>query len=722
MKDFGDFTGELNSTLGLSGSTVYITSFSLDMKQKFTSSSLAYGTVYTASLEGHIRDPAFDPTTYSQNIFDKIAAALEGAGSAGFESWKIKSLTFPNSRDTKENNMQLGKFNASIELHQVAADNNQALRDKAGGYFDTANGELVPIALEANEHVIEYSDNINFDESENGDGKFTHSINVSIHQTQKANISTLMTYLKGNVSALIGAALTYTAMKDIHDLFSSELFVFDNSFDEFFVDFNGVDAPFITSESFDIAANSYSLVRVLNYYKNYDASGASFSHVYTLNLEGEGIVSVTEETKIKGKNWGAVEALLNGDIDGADSSITRSSEFSIDSTILKTKSYARCNSFLNTYYVFLARTSAQIAGNTYITDLTSSTARASLKPVPIERVLVKNIDGAGAVLRVKYSNNPKIFGGAEIEETIKIQKKESIVTAEHTINLKSLKSRKDEFSSFSGDLGTVTPSSIEGFTNGTTKKQESFATIQSLVQSTSTLGNSYVSFRGSFSSGTDASNCAMAMIRKTASRSGRGRRFSVSFSYSSENRYAPLFYQQSQDYAVGDKYAMFNKLNVPNSAADHIAGNFTEFNRVAKITYPTTKFTERIVLRTTPDVAIFDPSQQNTFGRISAVFTGKVKRLTYDSSIPGAYIGYVKGKVAGIFGGSLQSIFQAVVLNEINSTPYATASPTHVIGVAVPDGISYKMDSDFNITVSIGAKYYVYSPTAHAPIFGKLGN
>lgn len=721
MKNFGDFNSELSSILDLSGSTVYITSFSLDMKQKFTSSSLAYGTVYTASLEGHIRDPGFDSSLYSQDIYDKIATALEGAGSAGFESWKIKSLTFPNSRDTKENNMQLGKFNASIELHQVAADNNQALRDKAGGYFDTANGELVPITLEANEHVIEYSDNINFDESENGDGKFTHSINVSIHQTQKADISTLMTYLKGNVTTLINAALTYTAMKDIHALFSSELFVFDNSFDDFFVDFNGVDAPFITSESFDIAANSYSLVRVLNYCKNYDASGGSFSHVYTLNLEGEGTISVTEETKIKGKDWATVEALLNGDIDGPDSSVTRSSEFGIDSTILKTKSYARCNSFLNTYYVFLARTSTQIADNTHITDLTSSTARASLKPVAIERVLVKNIDGAGAVLRVKYSNNPKIFGGAEIEETIKIQKKESIVTAEHTINLKSLNSRKDEFSYFSGDLGTVTPSSIEDFASGT-KKQESFTTMQLLVQSASTLGNSYVSFRGSFSSGTDASNCAMAMIRKTATRSGRGKQFSVSFSYSSENKYAPLFYSQSQDYGAGNKYTMFNKLNVPSSAADYIANNFTEFNRVAKITYPTTKFTERLVLRSVPDVAIFDPSQQNAFGRISAIFTGKVKRLTYNSSIPGAYIAYVKGKVAGVFGGSLQSIFQAVILNEINSKPYATASPSHVIGVAVPDGISYKIDSDFNITVTIGAKYYVYSPTAHAPIFGKLGN
>ena len=721
MKNFGDFNSELSGILDLSGSTVYITSFSLDMKQKFTSSSLAYGTVYTASLEGHIRDPAFDSSLYSQNIYDKITTALEGAGSATFESWKIKSLTFPNSRETKENNMQFGKFNASIELHQAASGNNEALRDKAGGYFDTANGELVPIALEANEHVIEYSDNINFDESENGDGKFTHSINVSIHQTQKADISTLMTYLKGNVSALIGEALTYTAMKDIHALFSSELFVFDSSFDEFFVDFNGVDAPFITSESFDIAANSYSLVRVLNYYKNYDASGGSFSHVYTLNLEGEGTISVTEETKIKGKDWATVEGLLNGDIDGPDSSVTRSSEFGIDSTILKTKSYARCNSFLNTYYVFLARTSTQIADNTHITDLTSSTARASLKPVAIERVLVKNIDGAGAVLRVKYSNNPKIFGGAEIEETIKIQKKESIVTAEHTINLKSLNSRKDEFSSFSGDLGTVTPSSIEDFASGT-KKQESFTTIQLLVQSASTLGNSYVSFRGSFSSGTDASNCAMAMIRKTATRSGRGKQFSVSFSYSSENKYAPLFYSQSQDYGVGNKYTMFNKLNVPSSAADYIANNFTEFNRVAKITYPTTKFTERLVLRSVPDVAIFDPSQQNAFGRISAIFTGKVKRLTYNSSIPGAYIAYVKGKVAGVFGGSLQSIFQAVILNEINSKPYATASPSHVIGVAVPDGISYKIDSDFNITVTIGAKYYVYSPTAHAPIFGKLGN
>jgi hypothetical protein len=192
-------------------------------------------------------------------------------------------------------------------------------------------------------------------------------------------------------------------------------------------------------------------------------------------------------------------------------------------------------------------------------------------------------------------------------------------------------------------------------------------------------------------------------------------------SFSSDNKYAPLYFNQDPSAMYGalapPKAQMFINLIIPVASRQFLADNFTFFDKKVNITVPQEKFTQRIVLARPQGVAIIDPSVQSSTGKLAISFNMKVNRGAYNffegGNVTllgqGKYIDYIRSLIFQLFasagGSSFSPIFHATVNSEISKIIDVTHN-IHKVNGYVPTSITYKFDSDFNLEISVEVEFY----------------
>ena len=708
---------ELYGSGAPTGSNIYITSLGLDVNRKFLNESFSYANVYSFDFEGNIYDSAFVDGKLSQTLEDKIRIIAE----TGRFNYRIKSLSFPNSSSDLSENIRFSKFNMSVEFQEKTSDRSR-FSDYTGG-SDFTN--LMPATWENYGDVIqEFSETFSFDESDGGEGKFSHSVNFTLLPVTGDSIKAVIEskYLRNTANSIITEFTNYSNFVNISKLFSGQGFQFNNNF------FTQHTGRMTHSETADILGNTYSLTRSKTYYTGYNQFYC-FDHNYNLSVSADGAVEISEETKMEGESdYDSLILKFDTEIENSVASITNGSN-----TYSNVKrSYSRCSGFLNRYHQFLRLRKTESDTAQYFDHYTNSTSLYSLRPIPIEKSLVSIPELPSLTYSVKYTTNPNINFGYESSELMKAEKGGGVFNVSYDASVKAFNFQTGDLVSFNSEFGSQAGiTNFASFVNDTSNGLIKRATISvhDLIN-----GDQQVSLK---KLRPNADLIPLALIKKSSSLSRRGKDFSLSLSFSSENKHAPLYYKQDPNVIYGanapDKSKMFNNLVIPTVCHQFIADNFISLDRKVNITVPQEKFVQRLVFARPQGVSIIDPSIQSSTGKLSMSFNLKIDRKSYsffeggDVTLlgTGKYIDEVRSLVRQLFdplNGNFSPIFHATVNSEISKV-IDVSQNIHNVNGYVPISMNYKFDSDFNLEISVEVEFYSKSVgSKRKPIFGFKGN
>ena len=711
-----------------------VTSFSLDVNRNFLGETYAYSNTYAMNLQGVIKDYAGARETISTSITGNITKLFD---KSKFD-FKVKSLSFTPDTSTTINLIKTIKFSISLEV-----------RHKTENHTDFTSNS-VPIVLAGPFNNIlpqktiepfgaklkDISESFNVDEGENGEGTFTHSINFSLLGDQAAippvgpaggatPIRPDATYFRSNATSIVTELTDYSTFVNLTSLFAGTNSKFKTSF---FTE----NQNFIHSETFDLFNFSYSLTRTKKFHAT-DKTGGSFSHNYSLTVGQDGIIEVTEETKIEGKQktFASAKALLDSnDVEGSGTSITGHNNHLYQGV---KNSYNRCKDFLNKNRKLLRYNPADLDAAKYTT---SSSDIDSLRPFATSKTITTSPNSPSIVYTIKYSTNPNINFGFESNEDIKVSRKGNVCNVTHSYNIKIFNLKTGDFGTFAAALALVDSggSSGEGITNIKTLSQKrslrSWQRVHEIINSTHNPTSpfdplsSYIGLFADTKKGTQP--VALALIGHKTTVANRGKTFSLSLNYSNEHKYAPLYFnQKTADYneifgvmpqGGPARATLFTKAGIPSSAHQPISDKFSTFEVKINKKLPVEKFSERIIINK-PD-ALIAPSFASSTGTISVVFSGKLRRNLINPD-PNIYFkfkannlcSYIKNNIVG--GGiwtSLKTLAASIIDKELD-TPRSSAA-TNVMGSAIqniaraPISANYKYDSDYNFEFTLEIEFY----------------
>ena len=714
---------ELYGSGAPTGSNIYITSLGLDVNRKFLNESFSYANVYSFDFEGNIYDSAFVDGKLSQTLEDKIRIIAE----TGRFNYRIKSLSFPNSSSDLSENIRFSKFNMSVEFQEKTSDRSR-FSDYTGG-SDFTN--LMPATWENSGDVIqEFSETFSFDESDVGEGKFSHSVNFTLLPVTGDSIKAVIEsrYLRNAANSIVAGFTNYSNFVNISKLFTGQGFKFNNNF------FTQHTGRMTHSETADILGNTYSLTRSKTYYTGYNQFYC-FDHNYNLSVSADGAVEISEETKMEGESdYDSLILKFDTEIENPVASVTNGSN-----TYSSVKSsYSRCSDFLNRYHKFLRLRKTESDTAQYFSHYTNSTSLYSLRPIPIEKSLVSIPELPSLTYSVKYTTNPNINFGYESSEVMKAEKGGGVFNVSYDASVKAFNFQTGDLVSFNSEFGSQAGiTNFASFVNDTSNGLIKRATISvhDLIN-----GDQQVSLK---KLRPNADLIPLALIKKSSSLSRRGKDFSLSLSFSSENKHAPLYYKQDPNGVYGaanapDKSKMFDNLVVPGGGQgrpihEFLANNFTFFDKKVNITVPQEKFVQRLVFARPQGVSIIDPSIQSSTGKLSMSFNLKIDRKSYsffeggNVTLLGAgkYINEVRSLVFQLFdplNANFNPIFHATVNSEISKV-IDVSQNIHNVNGYVPISMNYKFDSDFNLEISVEVEFYSKSRNSkRKPIFGFKGN
>ena len=136
---------------------------------------------------------------------------------------------------------------------------------------------LMPSILENSGEVIQdISETFNFDEGQDGVGKFSHSVNFTLFPVTGNSIAAVIGsgYLRNAANSIVAGFTNYSNFVNISKLFTGQGFQFNNNF------FTQHTGRMTHSETADILGNTYSLTRSKTYYTGYNEFYC-FDHNYT---------------------------------------------------------------------------------------------------------------------------------------------------------------------------------------------------------------------------------------------------------------------------------------------------------------------------------------------------------------------------------------------------------------------------------------------------------
>jgi hypothetical protein len=715
--------------LSTGDSSIYITSLGANVERKYLNDSYSYGNVFSFDIEGAVYQ-AYTAENLQTGLYKKI----ESIANSGKYNFRVKSLNFPNSLAENSEGIRFLKFNATVEFNEKIISGYENFREySASSQADTDNFLISGISGLENygDLVKDYSENFNFDESENGECKFTHSVNLGLLPETGSGIFDVIKNgnLRKVAAELISGSVSYNRFQNLAKLFTGNGFVFNNS--SWIDHFSG---NFTHSETVDLFANSYSLTRSRTYYTGYNAD-YFFNHSYDLSIGGDGTIEISENTEMKGsKSFTDLTGKFYSDIESASSAV-----FNGDSNFNTTKSYDRCKKFLQDYRYFLRKTKSETDASSYLSHYTNSTSLYSLRPIAIERSFSSIPEFPALTYNVKYSTNPNLQYGYESKSNVKVTREGAIVNATHSFEIKSINFKTGDFNNFNTSLGTST-NAIINFNDFTTKSiDKSVILIHDLMN-----GGQDISLKNLKPD--PSTQIPLALIKKSSKIPRRGNDFSLTLEYSSDNKYAPLYFKQnpySLTVNAPNKSQMFTNLLIPNTNGLHqyLSDKFSFFDKKVTVTVPVEKFTERIVLGRPQGVSIIDPSVNSSTGKMKITFNGKINKyqdgdwldrfFSNQAGSGGAqggtmvpFLNKILDLRNNFFGTSalFAPIFHATVTSEIGKL-IDDSGAVHPINGYAPISLKYSFGSNFDFTIEAEVEFYSKSVASkRKPIFGFKGN
>jgi len=711
-----------------------VTSFSLDVNKNFLGETYAYSNIYVMNLQGVIKDYTGVRETISANITGGITSLFN---KSQFD-FKVKSLSFTPDTSTTINLIKTIKFSISLEVRDKALNHGDFTSNSMPTVDAGAFNNILPIGTiePFGAKLKDISESFNVDEGENGEGTFTHSINFSLLGDQATpppvgpNATTPIrpdaVYFRSNATAIVTALTNYATFQNLAALFAGTNSNFQTSF---FTE----NSNFIHSETFDLFNFSYSLTRTKKFHATNRQAG-SFSHNYSLTVGQDGIIEVTEETKIEGKQktFLSAKALLDhNDIEGSGTSITGHNGHVYAGV---KNSYNRCKDFLNKNRKLLRYNPADLDTTKYTA---SSTDIDSLRPFAISKTITTSPNSPSIVYTIKYSTNPNINFGFESNEDIKVSRKGNACNVTHSYNIKIFNFKTGDFGTFSAALGLVGSgvggSTGENISNIQTLSQKrtlrSWKRVHEIINSSHNPSSpfdplsSYIGLFADTKKGTG--EVALALIGHKTTVANRGKTFSLSLNYSNEHKYAPLYYnQKTADYngifggapqGGPAKATLFNKAGILTQH-QQISDKFSTFEVKINKKLPVEKFSERIIINK-PN-ALIAPSFASSTGTISVVFSGKLRRNLINPD-PNIYFelkannlcSYIKNNIIGSgIWTNLKTLALSIIDKELDAPQ--TSGSVKVMGGAIkeiaraPISVSYKYDSDYSFEFSVEIEFY----------------
>lgn len=708
-----------------------VTSFSLDVNRNFLGETYAYSNTYAMNLQGVIKDYTGARETISANITGNITKLFN---KSKFD-FKVKSLSFTPDTSTTINLIKTIKFSISLEVRDTTLNHTDFTSNSTPKVTANLFNNILPQkTIEPfGAKLKDISESFNVDEGENGEGTFTHSINFSLLGDQATappvdpGVATPIrpdaAYFRSNATSIVTELTDYSTFVALTSLFAGTNSKFKTSF---FTE----NQNFIHSETFDLFNFSYSLTRTKKFHAT-DKPGGSFSHNYSLTVGEDGIIEVTEETKIEGKQktFASAKALLDSnDVEGQGESITGHNGHVYAGV---KKSYNRCKNFLYKNRKLLRYAPANLDATKYTIN---SSDIDSLRPFATSKTITTSPNSPSIVYTIKYSTNPNINFGFESNEDIKVNRKGNVCNVTHSYNIKIFNLKTGDFGTFSAALGLV-GSSVGGSTG------ESISNIQTLSQKRSLRSwkrvheiinsqhtpvspfdplLSYVGLFADTKKGTQ--EVALALIGHKTTVANRGKTFSLSLNYSNEHKYAPLYYnQKTEDYngifgatpqGGPSNSTLFNKAGILTQHKD-ISDKFSTFEVKINKKLPVEKFSERIIINK-PD-ALIAPSFASSTGTISVVFSGKLRKnlINPDPNINFEFkannlCSYIKNNIIGSgIWTNLKTLALSIIDKELDNPNSSNVMGSGIKEIArAPISVSYKYDSDYSFEFSVEIEFY----------------
>jgi len=702
-----------------------ITSFSMDVARNFIGDTYSFSNTYSLNFQGVITDLDITSETLSGSIKTRISELFI---KSKFD-YKVKSLTFPSDNGNPKDLSKTAKFAISFEVRDAISSSHTDFTGKdAIPKPKTADfnnllpaGTIVPFGAK----LRDISESFNIDDSEDGSGTFTHSINFSLMPAPAlvpaagAPIRPDSTYFRNNAGALVNSLTVYSTFVQLTSLF-------EKPYSKFKKDFFTQNETFTHAESFDLFNFSYSLTRTKSFNKD-NATQSSSYHSYNLVVNEEGIIEVTEETKIEGKTKSIAD--VRKALEDIEGPLTQVIGYENNTYKNVRKSYGRCQDFLDKYKRLLRynTANASIGRSGY----SSKTGVDSLRPIAIERNMTLIPGSPNAVYSVKYTNNPNINFGYECDESIKADASGSIFNITHSISLKTFNLKDGQKVGFDTALGsnlhgttflafkdakiTESRTRIESFLNGTKIANDPYLPVPSLSGILAGLRKS-------------ATAVPFALIKQSTNVSERGRNFSLTLTYSSDNKYGPLLYLQNPN--LGSRGEMFTNLGIPTSAAlrEWLSVNFCSFNVKVASKLPVEKFTQKVIVQ--KEYAAIEPSFSTSIGTLSIILSGKMKKSIMNFTAPADPINNtttttnLKNIVTEVRSQILQNSsmthLKAIITSLTNAYLVGGIVPTSVAQSTswIPTNVSYKYNSELDFEMNVDLEFYAKKiSTGPGPIF-----
>ena len=700
-----------------------ITSFSMDVARNFIGDTYSFSNTYSLNFQGVITDLALTSETLSGSITTRINELFT---KSKFD-YKVKSLTFPSDDGNPQDLKRTAKFAISFEVRDTISSahadftGNDALpRPIVPGFNNLLPAvTIVPFGAK----LRDISESFNIDDSEDGKGVFTHSINFSLMPAPAlvpaagAPIRPDSTYFRNNAGSLVNSLTVYSTFTQLASLF-------EKPYSKFKKDFFTQNETFTHAESFDLFNFTYSLTRTKSFNKDNAAQSSSY-HSYNLVVNEEGIIEITEETKIEGKTKkiGDVRQAL----EAIENPLATVIGYESNSYSNVRRSYFRCQTFLNNYKRLLRydTLNSLIGASGYL----STNGVDSLRPIAIETNTTLVPGSPDAVYSVKYTTNPNVNFGYECDESLKADSSNGIFNVIHSMNLKTFNLKNGESDSFPTNLGSNSyGSSYTQFKDS--KILESKIRVHNFLNGTLNVANPYlpVPFLNGIAAGLkkNTNSVALALIRQSTNVSERGRNFSLTLTYSSDNKYGPLLYSQNGP----DNTRMFANLGLPGNVFNFLKDHFCTFNVKVSAKLPVEKFTQKVIVQKLH--AIIEPSFSTSTGTLSIVLSGKMKKEAMGIVLPTSngqivnsmvksnfenVVRNVRGKI--LDGASMTNL--KVIITSITAKYFTSNDRVVPSSIAqsiswIPTNVSYKYNSDLDFEMNVDLEFYA-KKNSPGPIF-----
>lgn len=737
---------------GAADTNYFVTNFSMDVARNFISETYSISNTYTLNFQGFITDL---PSARSEIISTGIKTRIQTLFDDSKFDYRVKSLTFPSDSGNTADLSKTAKFAISFEIRErdplahtnFVGTNAMPTVDKV-----KFNKLLPPNTInDFGASIKDISESFNIDDSNDGKCTFNHSINFTLMPFPNVDVIlpppavpparsaqgtgpglNIAAYFRERAQALVASLTSYATFITLTEIFTSPTVASKQSLSKFPINFFTQNNTFTHSETFDLFNFTYSLTRTKSFNKDNSQPPASFSHSYNLVVNEEGIIDVTEETKIEGKtkNILDIKDFISNHIDKAAANVAGYGDTNNTYSGVK-ESYTRCQLFLQNYKRLLRynTANASIGPSGY----SSKTGVDSLRPIAMEKNLTYIPGSPSAVYSVKYTNNPNVNFGYECDESIKADASNGIINVVHSMNVKTFKFKDARISGFDTALGSNSNgATYAAFRDAKiTSSRLKMNTIISTTQPAPSAPYLPIPFLVGMFRGLakDPDTTKLALIKKSSNVSERGKSFSLTLTYNSNNKYGPLLYSQTTPPVA----VMFTNLGVPTSAHVFLKDNFCTFDMKVSSKLPVEKFTQKVIVQKANTT--IEPSFSTSIGTFSINFSGKLKRSIFgfartDNGVLGneivnatvlanlkKIVDNVRSKVVPPPLASLKVIIQGIIERYLKVGPATDASGIIKAGVTlggvnwIPTSVSYKYNSNLDFEMTVDLEFYIKKTT-----------